>query len=95
MEVGKPVRASYLNNLQHKEKQMRKVWLYMCHAMSDQRAYLYDGNWNHKKTNAQKAMWSCGGYGGKCPSCKRSRDYGNKKEKMGMYEFDGVMKKIA
>lgn len=89
MDIGKPIRISYINNEKHKETQIRKCRLYMMGAKSENRMYLVDGNWNHKKTNAQKAMWSCGGYGGKCPSCKSSNNYGSHKLRTDVYEFNG------
>ena len=86
----RPRRETYLINDKHKETQIRKVKLYMGN-MTDSRGYLYDGNWNHKKTNAQKAMYSCGGYGGKCPTCKRG-NWDRVKERKSYYELNGVEK---
>lgn len=94
MDSQKPIRVSYLNNQKHKETQVRKVKLLMASRIPDNRAYLFDGNWNHKKTNAQKAMYSCGGYGGKCPTCKRA-NWGTEKNRIQTYEFQGTERQIA
>lgn len=39
-------------------------------------------NFNFKKSNGYKYLWSCSGYGGKCKSCKASfHDKSNKPAK--------------
>jgi hypothetical protein len=91
MNTDKPIRESYINNKNHKENQIKKVKLYLANSHSDTRTYLHDGNWNHKKTNAQKAVWSCTGYGGKCSSCKRS-SWDTVKNRKTTYEFNGIEK---
>lgn len=43
---------------------------------------------NYKKTNAFKGVWSCTGYGGKCASCKRG-SYGGERKYHKEFYFAG------
>jgi hypothetical protein len=67
-------RNRYEINDHHYKKELKKVK--RISMQQTIRNGLLD-NFNFKKTNAYKGVWSCSGYGGKCPSCKSSTNYGN------------------
>lgn len=78
--ITKPVRKSYIKNGRHKKFQLEKYALIDYEigrfrlTMKDGECKTYESktyeNFNFKKTSARKYQYSCGGYGGKCPSCK-------------------------
>jgi len=79
-----PKRNRYQINTHHYEKELKKT-----RRIALQQT-VRDGllnQFNFKKTNAFKGVWSCSGYGGKCPRCKGSSFGLGKKYRKEYYSF--------